>query len=50
MASMLDKIPERHKSDVKAFLTAVRDASDYKSGCQRTKGLVNKQKKIFLGL
>lgn len=47
MANVLDKIPERHKAEVKAFLTAVRDAPDYKSGCQRAKELVNQYKKDF---
>lgn len=47
MANVLDKIPERHKADVKAFLTAARDAPDYESGCQRAKELVNQYKKDF---
>lgn len=47
MGNILDKIPESHKSDVKAFLTAVRDAPDYESGCQRAKELVDKHKKDF---
>ena len=47
MKSVLDKIPESHKTDLKAFLTAVRDAPDYKSGCQRTKELIQKYRKDF---
>ena len=47
MGNVLDKIPERHKADVKAFLNAVRDAPDYESGCQRAKELVNQHKKDF---
>jgi transposase-like protein len=30
MRNVLDKVPESHKQEVKAFLTAVRDAPDYK--------------------
>ncbi len=49
MGNVLDKIPESHKADVKAFLNAVRDAPDYDSGCQRAKELVNKYKRDFPG-
>jgi putative transposase len=47
MRNILDKIPESHKVEVKAFLTAIRDAPDYESGCQRAKELVEKYKREF---
>jgi len=47
MRNVLDRIPETHKTEVKAFLTAVRDAPDYESGFQRAKELVEKYNKEF---
>ena len=47
MNNVLDRIPDAHRAEVKAFLTAVRDAPDYESGFQRAKELVEKYEKEY---
>jgi len=47
MNNVLDRIPDAHRAEVKAFLTAVRDAPDYDSGFQRAKELVEKYEKEY---
>ena len=38
---------DAHKIEVKAFLTAIRDAPDYESGYQRAEELINRFEKDF---
>jgi transposase-like protein len=47
MNNVLDRIPDAHRAEVKAYLTAVRDAPDYESGFQRAKELVEKYEKEY---
>ena len=47
MRNVLDKVPESHKQEVKAFLTAVRDAPDYETGKQRATEFVEKYQNQF---
>lgn len=47
MRNVLDKVPESHKQEVKAFLTAVRDAPDYETGKQRATEFVEKYQDLF---
>ena len=42
MQNVLDKVPDSHKQEVKAFLTAVRDAPDYETGKQRADEFIEK--------
>ena len=47
MRNVLDKVPDSHKQEVKAFLTAVRDAPDHEAGQKRAKELIEKYHKEF---
>jgi len=47
MNNVLGKVPETHKAEVRAFLTAVRDAPDYESGYQRAEELIKRFEKDF---
>ena len=47
MQNVLDKVPESHKQEVKAFLTAVRDAPDYETGRQRAAEFVERYQEQF---
>lgn len=47
MRNVLDKVPEEHKQEVKAFLEAVRDAPNYHEGTLRAKELIARFEKQF---
>jgi len=45
--NILVKVSETHKTEVRAFLTAVKDAPDYASGYQRAEELIERFEKDF---
>jgi len=47
MANVLDKIPESHQQEIKAFLTDVRDAPDYETGTVRARELIERYQNQF---
>jgi len=47
MNNILGKVPDQHKAEIKAFLTAVRDAPNYESGYQRAEELISRFEKDF---
>ena len=49
MNNILGKVPVAHKTEVRAFLTAVRDVPHYASGYQRAEALIKRFEKDFPG-
>ncbi len=47
MRNVLDRVPDSHKDELKAFLVAVRDAPDYECGSQRAKELICRYENLF---
>ena len=47
MNIVLGKVSETHKTEARAFLTAVKDAPDYASGYQRAEELIKRFEKDF---
>ncbi len=47
MQNVLDKVPESHKQEVKAFLTTVRDAVDYENGKQRAEEFAERYNALY---